>query len=127
MSTSIVPQNLNADDFQTFPFEGVLIRAKLVDGDPVFVAKDVCEAVDIINVSQAVGRLDDDEKGVYSIDTLGGRQQVAVVTEPGLYSLIGSSRKPTAKALRRYIHHEVLPALRKTGYSSPNLCLQRKY
>jgi len=69
----------------------------------------------------AFARLDDDEKGVVSNDTPGGQQEMTTINESGLYSLILSSRKPEARAFKRWVTHEVLPAIRKTGrYESPN-------
>ena len=59
--------------------------------------------------------LDDDEKGITISDTLGGKQEMTTINEPGLYSLILRSRKPEAKAFKRWITHEVIPAIRKTG------------
>lgn len=91
------------------------IRTTVVDGDPWFVAVDVCRALEVGNSRQAVARLDDDEKGVISTDTLGGRQDVSIINEPGLYTLVLGSRKPEAKAFKRWITHEVLPSIRKTG------------
>jgi prophage antirepressor-like protein len=90
------------------------------DGAPWWVAKDVCDVLGIGNSSMTLERLDDDEKGVNSIDTLGGPQQCAFVNEPGLYSLILGSRKPEAKEFKRWVTHEVLPSIRKTGgYQKP--------
>ena len=60
-------------------------------------------------------RLDEDEKGRHSVTTPGGPQQLTIVSEPGLYSLVATSRKPEAKAFTRWVRHEVLPAIRKTG------------
>lgn len=91
------------------------VRVLERDGDPWFVASDVCKALDIHNTKDAVGRLDDDERGVASIDTLGGPQSMITVNEPGLYSLVLGSRKPEAKAFKRWITHEVIPGIRKTG------------
>lgn len=97
------------------------IRTLTLDGEPWFVAADVCKALLIVNSRDALTRIDDDEKGVVSTDTLGGRQKVTIVNEPGLYALILSSRKPEAKAFKRWITHEVIPAIRKHGaYISPN-------
>jgi len=84
-------------------------------GDPWFVAADVCKVLELNDTSRAVSRLDEDEKGTTTIRTLGGNQDVLTVSEPGLYSLIGTSRKPEAKAFRRWINHEVLPSLRANG------------
>lgn len=93
-----------------------------VNGEPWFVAKDVCECLDIGNSRDAVAALDEDEKGVDSIDTPGGAQEMSIISEAGLYSLILRSRKPEAKAFKRWITHEVLPAIRKTGgYGQWNL------
>lgn len=92
-----------------------VIRAVEIDGEPWFVAKDVCEALGLGNMSQAVARLDDDEKGVISNDTPGGIQEFRAINEPGLYSLIMSSRKPEAKAFQRWVTHEVLPAIHRDG------------
>ena len=97
------------------------IRTLNLDGEPWFVAADVCKALLIVNSRDALTRIDDDEKGVVSTDTLGGRQEVTIVNEPGLYALILSSRKPEAKAFKRWITHEVIPSIRKHGaYISPN-------
>ena len=97
------------------------VRALLDGGGEVmFVARDVCGALSLGNVPMALSRLDDDEKGVSSIDTLGGPQQMATVTEAGLYSLVLGSRKPEAKAFKRWVTHEVLPAIRRDGgYMAP--------
>lgn len=86
-----------------------------LEGEPWFVAADVCRALGIGNSRDATARLDDDEKGVVSTDTLGGKQELTIVNEPGLYALVLSSRKPEAKAFKRWITHEVIPSIRKTG------------
>ena len=93
------------------------IRTVTQNGEPWFVAKDVCEVLEIQNVTQALDRLDDDERSMLNI----GRQgEVNVVNEPGLYTLILGSRKPEAKAFKRWVTHDILPAIRKTGrYAAP--------
>ena len=91
------------------------IRTLTIDGEPWFVAADVCKALELGNPSMTVERLDADEKGISSIDTLGGKQRMAIINEPGLYSVILCSRKPGAKAFKRWITHEVIPAIRKYG------------
>lgn len=91
------------------------VRVIQREGEPWFVAADVCKSLEIGNSRQAVARLDDDEKGVISTDTLGGQQQVTIVNEPGLYTLVLGSRKPEARLFKRWITHEVIPAIRKTG------------
>ena len=91
------------------------IRTLTIDDEPWFVAADVCKALELGNPSMTVERLDADEKGISSIDTLGGKQRMAIINEPGLYSVILRSRKPEAKAFKRWITHEVIPAIRKHG------------
>lgn len=91
------------------------LRSIMIDGEPWFVAADVCRALEISNTSQAITRLDDDEKGVILNDTPGGKQEMSTVNEPGFYTLVLGSRKPEAKAFKRWVTHEVLPTLRKTG------------
>lgn len=91
------------------------VRAIEKDGQIMFVAKDVCECLDIKNNRDALSRLDEDEKGVVSTDTLGGNQDMLAVNEYGLYSLVLSSRKPEAKKFKRWVTHEVLPSIRQSG------------
>lgn len=91
------------------------VRSILLDGEPWFVASDVCRALDIRNSRDAFSRLEDDEKGVGLTDTPGGKQKVTIVNEPGLYSLIMGSRKPEARAFKHWITHEVIPSIRKHG------------
>ncbi len=102
-------------------FEGRPVRMVVNDGEPWWIAKDVCDVLGIKNAADALAKtLDDDEKGVDTIYTLGGSQQVAVVNEAGLYSLVLRSRKPEAKTFKRWITHEVLPSLRRTGQYTAN-------
>ena len=89
------------------------VRTVIREGQPWFVAADVCRVLEIDRTQTR--RLDEDEKGVYSIQTPGGKQEVTTVNEPGLYSLVLGSRKPEAKAFKRWITHEVVPTIRKTG------------
>lgn len=91
------------------------VRVVDVGGDPWFVATDICAALELNNTSMAVSGLDDDERGVSEVDTRGGKQSVTVISESGLYSLVLRSRKPEAKQFKRWITHDVLPAIRKTG------------
>ena len=92
------------------------IRTTVKDGEPLFVAADVCRALEIQNHKDAIKRLDDDEKsGVVLTDPHGRPQETNCVTESGLYSLVLGSRKPEAKAFKRWITHEVLPTIRQTG------------
>ncbi len=91
------------------------VRGIEKDGEPWFVAADVCRALELGNSRQALARLDDDEKGVILMDTPGGKQEMSIVNEPGLYTLVLGSRKPEAKAFKRWITHEVIPSIRKSG------------
>ncbi|OAV64305.1 putative phage-encoded protein [Bacteroidales bacterium Barb6XT] len=100
------------------------IRTQIIEGNPWFVAKDVCDALGIINSRRAVGFLDDDERGVYTIYTLGGNQEMAIVNESGLYNLIFQSRKPNAKMFRKWITSEVIPSIRRTRRYVPAEQLQ---
>lgn len=98
------------------------VRTVTQNGEPWFVAADVCRALEIRNNRDAMERLDADEKGVALTDTLGGNQEMSIVNEPGLYSLVLGSRKPEAKAFKRWITHEVIPAIRKHGaYATPEM------
>ena len=101
------------------------IRTVMIDNAPWFVANDVCSAIDVDRT--AIRRLDDDEKGVHLTHTLGGDQKISIINEYGLYSLILSSRKPEAKAFKRWITHEVIPSIRKHGaYMTTSLLEQIK-
>lgn len=103
------------NEIQTFnnPEFGTVRAVRGDDGEPMFVAKDVCAALSI--APTAASRLDEDEKGLRLTQTPGGEQNVLLVTEPGFYRLVLSSRKPEAKAFKRWVTHEVLPALRREG------------
>lgn len=101
------------------------VRVAEIDGEPWFIAADVCRALDVKNGRDAVSRLDDDEKGVALTDTLGGKQEMAVVSEAGLYALVLSSRKPEAKAFKRWVMHDVLPSIRKHGAYMTEEILQK--
>lgn len=108
-SNQVVTQIFNNPEFGQ-------VRTVVIDDEPWFVAADVCRALDIGNSRQAVTRLDDDEKNTVTLnDGIPGNPEKTVVNEPGLYSLVLGSRKPEAKAFKRWITHEVIPAIRKTG------------
>ncbi len=91
------------------------VRVKEIKGEPWFVAVDVCKALDLEDTGRATSRLDDDELTRIKIVSGGQGREVIAVNEPGLYSLVLGSRKPEAKAFKRWITHEVLPSIRKTG------------
>jgi prophage antirepressor-like protein len=102
-----------------FDFEGRQVRIVTdAQGEPWFVAADVLSTISLDR--KALERLDDDEKGVNSIHTPGGVQEMTTVNEPGLYALVLGSRKAEAKRFKRWVTHEVLPTIRKTGsYAVP--------
>ena len=93
------------------------IRELEKDGEPWFVAKDICEALGFGNHRQAIAtHVPEEDKGVQILDTLGGKQELTFVNESGLYALIFGSTKPEAKAFKRWVTHEVLPSIRKQGF-----------
>ena len=93
------------------------IRTVIINDQPWFVGKDIAVALGYSNKRDALAkRVDDEDKGVAKCDTLGGTQELAVINESGLYSLILSSKLPSAKKFKRWVISEVLPAIRKTGH-----------
>jgi len=110
-------------DLLTFRYGERPVRSVLVDGEPWFVAKDVCDVLDLDDVRRAMERLDDDERSLTPlVDSAGRKQEMYIVNEPGTYSLVVASRKPEAKAFKRWITHEVIPAIRRDGmYATPAL------
>ena len=97
-------------------FENPLFKVRVIMrcSDPWFVAKDACDCLEITNVSQACQTLDEDEKGIYKVYNLGGSQDMMLISESGLYTLIMRSNKPESKAFKRWINYEVLPPICKT-------------
>lgn len=104
---------------QVFEYEGKETRVVMINDEPWWVAKDVCDALEIGDASSALRRLDDDEKGADTILTLGGEQELLIVNESGLYTLILTSRKPEAKKFKKWITGEVIPTIRKEGRYDP--------
>lgn len=98
-----------------FQYSDKEIRTIVIDNEPWFVAKDICQALGVSNSRDALTRLHEKEKGVSLIDTLGGKQELAVVSESGMYALVLRSRKPEAEPFRLWVTSEVLPSIRKTG------------
>jgi anti-repressor protein len=98
-----------------FTYQGAEVRTLVVDGEPWFVAADVAAVVGISKYRDAVAQLDDDERASMAVDTLGGRQSMTVVNEPGVYSLMLISRSPRVRDFKRWLTHEVLPSIRRTG------------
>ena len=108
------------NQLQIFDFNQSPVRVIDQGGQPWFVAKDVCQVLEIGNSRDAVAQLDEDEKGVGITDTLGGAQKIQTVSESGLYALIFKSRKAVAKAFRKWVTSEVLPEIRRNGAYSAN-------
>ena len=98
-----------SNSLQLFQNAGFKVRVIMRDSEPWFVAKDVCECLDLANSRDAVSRLDDDEKGVGKADTPGGSQDMMLISESGLYTLVMRSNKPDAKVFRKWVTSEVLP------------------
>lgn len=111
------PMEASMSNISPFQFQSHSVRTTLdAEGNAWFIAKDVCDVLGIQNVSDTLAKVvDDDEKGVDIVSTPGGPQTMATVNEPGLYRLIMRSRKKVAKAFQRWVLHDVLPAIRKTG------------
>jgi len=106
----------------SFSFATKTLRVVMRDGDPWFVAADIADALDYREAKDATRGLDEDEKGRHILPTHGGDQEMTIVNESGLYSLILGSRKPEAKKFKKWVTSEVLPSIRKTGsYSRPEL------
>ncbi|KZE66840.1 antirepressor, partial [Fictibacillus phosphorivorans] len=103
-----------------FDFRGQQLRVVEQNNEPWFVAKDVCDILEIKNNRDALSKLDEEEKGVALTDTLGGKQKLSIVNESGLYELIFTSRKLEAKVFKKWVKQEVLPSIRKHGaYLTP--------
>jgi prophage antirepressor-like protein len=101
---------------QVFDFEENAVRMMVLDGEPWWVANDVCRVVGLSNVSQAVSRLDDDQKDNRILnDVVGREKRMVIVNETGLYELVFRSDKPEAKRFRKWVTKEVLPTIRKVG------------
>lgn len=109
MSEEIVPQVFENSEF------GAIRAMHDEDGEPCFVASDIAKALGYRDAEKMTRRLDDDEKGTRSVGTPGGEQQMTVITEAGMYSAILGSKVEGAKRFKRWVTHEVLPALRRDG------------
>lgn len=105
-----------SNEVQIFSFEGVAeVRTVEIDGEPWFVAGDVCRALGISDVSTALSRLNEADTGSTRVRSGNQNRNVKIVNESGLYDLVLDSRKPEAKSFRRWVTAEVLPTIRKTG------------
>lgn len=118
------------NELQIFNFNAAEVRTVIIDGAPWWVAKDICAVFGDTNYRRSIASLDDDEKGVSQIKTVGGMQKMTVVNESGLYSLLFAmqpkkargvsdeyivQREKELRTFRRWVTHEVLPSIRKTG------------
>src|SRR5690625_3753252 len=115
------------NNLKVFDFEGSSVRTVLKEGNPWWVAKDVCEVLGISKHRDAVEKLDADEREPIKVDTLGGPQNMVCINESGLYTLIIRSNKPNAKKFRRWITHDVLPSIRKHGLYAVDEVLANPY
>lgn len=114
------------NDIQIFNYGDFPVRTVLQDGEPWWVLTDVCRVLGLTTPARVAERLDEDEKGVSLTHTPGGPQNMTIISESGLYSVILRSDKPEAKPFRRWVTHEVLPAIRKSGsYSVASVQAQR--
>lgn len=98
-----------------FPSSGQTVRTVVIDGEPWFVGGDVCAVLGITETHRALAALDEDEKGRHSVTTPGGPQQTSIISESGLYSMVLRSRKPEARAFRKWVTAEVIPSIRLAG------------
>lgn len=106
---------MNENEIQVWNYESSEIRTVQINGEPWFVLSDVCKVLELSSPHKVAERLDGDEKGRNQIPTLGGVQEMAVVNESGLYTVILRSDKPQAKPFRKWVTSVVLPSIRKTG------------
>lgn len=115
-------------NIELFNFQNHEVRVIVTeDGEPEWVATDVAKILGYNHTPHMLRRLDDDEKGVRKVDTLGGAQELTTINEPGLYTCILGSRKPEAREFKRWVTHEVLPSIRKRGgYINPNATEHQK-
>lgn len=110
---------------QAFDFNERAVRCIMKDGEPWWVAKDVCDALGLANPSESLKALDEDELTSETLRSGGQGREMNLINESGLYTLILRSNKPEARAFRRWVTHEVLPTLRKTGHYSIDENLMR--
>ncbi|NET40566.1 BRO family protein [Okeania sp. SIO2B3] len=110
-----IAEVLTDDSVTPFDFKGHDVRVVLIEGEPWFVAKDLCDVLELSDVSMSLKRLDDDEKLIQTLFVSGQNRDVSIVSESGMYSLVLKSRKPQAKVFRKWVTSEVLPSIRKTG------------
>lgn len=108
------------NDLKVFDFEQKSVRVVMKGSEPWWVAKDVADILEFRDAANAIRLLDEDEKGTQKVSTPGGEQEMSVINESGLYTLIMRSNKPEAKRFRKWVTSEVLPTIRKHGvYMTP--------
>ena len=103
------------NEIQIFNFQNCEVRVVNVNNEPWFVAKDVAEILGYRDAFNMVRRLDEDEKGTHFLSTPGGDQEITIINESGFYNAALGSTKPEAKALKKWVTSEVLPAIRRNG------------
>ncbi|WP_081109597.1 phage antirepressor KilAC domain-containing protein [Gluconobacter oxydans] len=113
--SDVITKAVEGSNLIPFSFEGAEVRVLDQAGEPWWVLTDVCKVLEITNAGNASARLDDDEKGIHTVDTLGGPQEMTIINESGLWSLVLTSRKAAAKRFKKWITAEVIPSIRKTG------------
>ena len=106
---------MNENAMQVFSYKEQQVRTTEIDGEIWFVAKYVADILEIRDAFNATRELDEDEKGTCKVSTPGGIQDMTIVSEAGLYTLLMRSNKKEAKPFRRWVTHEVLPSIRQTG------------
>jgi prophage antirepressor-like protein len=119
MSTILPSGAFSSQPPLNLSFEGRRVRFVGTPDKPEWIAQDVCDVIDIASAADATRDFDDDEKGMVTNHTLGGKQRLLTVYEPGLYRLIFKSRKPDAKRFQKWVFGEVLPSIRKYGIYPP--------
>ena len=112
----LVKMRSNQNEVKSFNFDNSEIRTVVLNDQPYFVGKDVCDSLGIKSHRDSLKALDSDERRESEIPTPGGKQNLVVVNESGLYHLIFRSNKPEARRFRKWVTSEVLPALRKNGH-----------
>ena len=110
------------NELQVFKFENSQVRTVLINDEPYFVGKDVATILGYSNPRDALSKhVDEEDKGVANYDTPGGKQNLTVINESGVYALVFGSKLPGAKKFKRWVTKEVLPTIRKTGgYKVPD-------
>jgi len=115
----MIPEKTQERQVIPLSFQSRAVRTVLIGGAPWFVAKDVCDILGLGNTTETLRNFPVDEKGFNTTDTPGGKQEMVIVNEPGLYRLIFQSRKPEAERFKSWVFNTVLPQIRQTGAFIP--------